>query len=55
MAGTKSVWRPAGPLMASASAGIVLVCCSLVTPLPWPVWAAWGALTTGAIVQSIRR
>lgn len=41
-------------LTASATAGVVLLTLSTVTPLPWPIWATWGALTAVAVGQAVR-
>lgn len=42
-------------LVASATAGILLLGLTTVSPLPWFAWAIWGALTAVAVVQAIRR
>lgn len=52
---THTAWRPTPGLTSSACAGVVLVCANLITPLPWPFWAAWGTLTAIAVVQAARR
>lgn len=41
-------------LVGSAGALVVLAGASIVRPLPWPVWVAWGALTALGVWQAAR-
>ncbi|BBH17485.1 hypothetical protein Back2_17720 [Nocardioides baekrokdamisoli] len=38
----------------SAAAGATLAATSVVTPLPWALWAAWTALSLIAVAKSFR-
>jgi hypothetical protein len=41
-------------VQASAAVGVTLAVLDLTIGLPWPLWAAWVALTAVAIVQAAR-